>query len=170
MEDIACKCQTFLSLLSGRKKQTNYFFPSLYKFKREVSLKILCCHNDTWFLLKLAILEPRDNQCLFLMEMFVLSYANVLCIYGKLCLQVGSTSWLRTYLTNQYVILRYCSPNLCKWNYLYGNLPFNKIQVNRFMARDDSSGAKITPKYILWLRGLVPFWVLRHSFLSLTDC
>ena len=24
------------------------------------------------------------------MEMFVLSYANVLCIYPKLCLQVGS--------------------------------------------------------------------------------
>ena len=43
------------------------------------------------------------------MEMFVLSYANVLCIYPKLCLQVGSASWLRTYLTNQYVILRYCS-------------------------------------------------------------
>ena len=48
------------------------------------------------------------------MEILVLSYANVLCIYPKLCLQVGSTSWLRTYLTNQYVILRYCSPNLCK--------------------------------------------------------
>ena len=64
---------------------------------------------------------------------------------------------LRTYLTNQYVILRYCSPNLCKWNYLYGNLPFYKIQVNRFMAQDDSSGAKIIPKYILWMRGLVPF-------------
>ena len=47
------------------------------------------------------------------MEIFVLSYANVLCIYPKLCLQVGSASWLRTYLTKQYVILRYCSPNLC---------------------------------------------------------
>ena len=31
---------------------------------------------------------------------------------------------LRTYLINQYVILRYCSSNLCKWNYLYGALPF----------------------------------------------
>ena len=77
------------------------------------------------------------------MEMFVLSYVNVLCIYPKLCLQVGSAQWLRTYLTNQYVILRYCSPNLCKQNYLYGNLPFYKIQVNCFMARDESSGAKI---------------------------
>ena len=48
------------------------------------------------------------------MEKFVLSYANVPCIYPKLCLQVRSPSWLRTYLTNQYVILRYCSPNLCK--------------------------------------------------------
>ena len=80
------------------------------------------------------------------MEMFVLSYVNVLCIYPKLCLQVGSAQWLRTYLTNQCVILRYCSPNLCKQNYLYGNLPFYKIRDNHFMARDESSGVKIIPK------------------------
>ena len=99
------------------------------------------------------------------MEMFILSYDNVLYIYPKLCLQVGSASWLRTYL-----IIRYCSSNLCKWNYFYGDLPFFKIQVNHFMAQDKPSGAKIIPKCILWVRGLVPFWVLRHSFLSLTDC
>ena len=40
----------------------------------------------------------------------------------------GLPKWLRTYLTNQYVILRYCSPSLCKWNYLYSNLPFYKTQ------------------------------------------
>ena len=91
------------------------------------------------------------------MEMFVLSYANVLCIYPKLCLQVGSASWLRTYLTNQYVILKYCFPNLSKRNYLYGNLSFYKIQVNHFMAQDEPFGAKIIPKCILWVRGLVPF-------------
>ena len=62
-------------------------------------------------------------------------------------------SWLRTYLTNQYVIFRYCSPNLCKQNYL----PFFKIQVNHFMAQDEPFGAKIIPKCILWVRGLVPF-------------
>ena len=73
---------------------------------------------------------------------------------------------LRTYLINQYVILRYCSSNLCKWNYLYGDLPFFKIQVNHLMAQDEPFGAKIIPKCILW----VPFWVSRHSFLSLTDC
>ena len=77
---------------------------------------------------------------------------------------------LRTYLINQYVILRYCPSNLCKWNYLYGDLPFFKIQVNHFMAQDKPFGAKFIPKYILWVRGLVPFWVFRHSFLSLTDC
>ena len=103
------------------------------------------------------------------MGMFILSNANVLCIYPKLC-QFGSAFWLRTYLTNQYVILRYCSSNLCKWNYLYGDLPFFKIQVNHFMAQDKPFGAKIIPKYILRVKGLVPFWVLRHSFLSLTDC
>ena len=89
--------------------------------------------------------------------MFVLSYANVLYIYHKLCLQVDSAKWLRTYLTNQYVILRYCSPKLCKQNNLYGNLPFYKIQVNHFMAQDEPFGAKIITKCILWVRGLVPF-------------
>ena len=104
--------------------------------------------------------------------------ANILCIYPKLRLQgsqgshlpQGSASWLRTYLTNQYVILRYCSPNLCKWNYLYGGLPFFKIQVNHLMAQDKPFGAKIIPKCILWVTGLVPIWILSHSFLSLTDC
>ena len=77
---------------------------------------------------------------------------------------------LRTYLINQYVILRYCPSNLCKGHYLYGALPFFKIQANPFMAQDEPFGAKIIPKCILWMRGMVPFWVLRHSFLSLTDC
>ena len=102
--------------------------------------------------------------------MFILSYANVLYIYPKLCLQVGSAFWLRTYLINQSVIFRYCSSKLCKWNYLYGDLPFFKIQVNHFMAWDKPFGAKIIPKCILWVRGPVPFWVFRHSFLSLTGC
>ena len=40
MEEIACKCQTFFSLLSSRRKQTsNIFFPSLYKFKGMFLLK-----------------------------------------------------------------------------------------------------------------------------------
>ena len=57
---------------------------------KEVSLKILCCHNDTWFHLKLTIFKPGVNQCIFLVEMFVLSYVSVLCNYPKLCLQVPS--------------------------------------------------------------------------------
>ena len=77
---------------------------------------------------------------------------------------------LTIYLINQYVILWHCSSNLCKWNYFYGALPFLKIQVNPFMVQDKPVGAKIIPKYILWVRGLVPFWVLRHSVLSLTGC
>ena len=89
MEEIACKCQTFLSLLSGRRKQTSDIFFFSMQIEKEVSLIILCCHNDTWFHLKLTILKPWDNQCIFLMEIFVLSYVNVLCIYRKFC-QVGS--------------------------------------------------------------------------------
>ena len=40
MEEIGCKCQTFLFLLSGRRKQIrDIFFPSLYKFKRRFLLE-----------------------------------------------------------------------------------------------------------------------------------
>ena len=66
-------------------------------------------------------------------------------MYPRLCLQVGCS----TYLTNRYVILRYCSPNLCKRNYLNGNLPFHKIQVNSFMAWDELSGAILNFKTFL---------------------
>ena len=62
-----------------------------------------------------------------------------------------SASWLRTYLTNQYVILRYCFPNLCKGNYLYGDLPFFRIQVNHFMVQDEPFWAgKSAPHVFQW--------------------
>ena len=39
-EEIGCKCQTLLFLLSSRRKQTSdNFFPSLYKFKKRFLLK-----------------------------------------------------------------------------------------------------------------------------------
>ena len=33
--------------------------------------------------------------------------------------------------------------------YLYGNLPFFKIHVNRFMAQDDSPGAKVISMHVV---------------------
>ena len=51
----------------------------------KVSLKILCCHDDTWFHQNLTFLKPWANQCVFLMEMLFLSYVNELCIYPRLC-------------------------------------------------------------------------------------
>ena len=50
--------------------------------------------------------------------------------------------------------------------YLLGNLPFFKIQVNCFMAGDDSPCAKVISKCMLWVRGWVQLSVLRQ-FLSL---
>ena len=54
MEEIACKCQTFLSFLSGRRKRTRDIFSLSIQILKEVSLKILCCHSETWFHLKLT--------------------------------------------------------------------------------------------------------------------
>ena len=89
---------------------------------------------------------------------FVLSYVNVLCIYPRLCLQVdlpkgSELTWQTSMLYSYIVLLIYVDETI----YLYGNLPFFKIHVSRFMARDDSPGAKIISKCILWVRGLVPF-------------
>ena len=36
-------------------------------------------------------------------------------------------------------------------------MPFFKIHVNHFMAQDDSTGANVISKCMLWVRGLVPF-------------
>ena len=41
--------------------------------------------------------------------------------------------------------------------YLLGKLPFFKIHVNCFMDQDDSAGANVVSKRMLWVRGLVPF-------------
>ena len=38
--------------------------------------------------------------------------------------------------------------------YLLENLPFFKIPVNHFVARDNSPGAKVIAKCMLWVRGL----------------
>ena len=72
MEEIGCKCQTFLYHLSGRRKQTSDIFFLLYT---DLKGGFMCCH-DTWF--HLTILKPWVNQYVFfLMEMFVLRYVNL---------------------------------------------------------------------------------------------
>ena len=119
MEEIGCKYQTFLSLLGGRRKQTSdIFFPFSIQISKEASLKILYCHNNTWFHLKLTILKPWVNQCIFLMEMFVLSYVNMLCIYPRLCIQVGlpngsEPTWQTIMLYSDIVPLIYVNETLC---------------------------------------------------------
>ena len=51
------------------------------------------------------------------------------------------------------VPLIYVNETICT----LGSLPSYKIQVSHFVARDDSPGAKIISKCILWVRSLVPF-------------
>ena len=69
MEEIGCKCQTFfISPLSSRRKQTTSV--------RFFSLKILCCPENTWLHPNLTFLKPWTNHCVFLMEIFFLSYVN----------------------------------------------------------------------------------------------
>ena len=104
----------------------------------------------------------------FLMEIFFLSYVNELCIYLRLCLSSSRFLLrLRTHngSTNQYVLLNkpvcFTLANVLLSyvngsTYLLGNLPFFKIHVNCFMARDDAPCANVISKCMLWIRGLVP--------------
>ena len=50
------------------------------------------------------------------------------------------------------LVLSYVNETL----YLPGNLHFFKIHVNHFVDRDDSPGATVISKCMLWVRGLVP--------------
>ena len=90
--------------------------------------------------------------------MFVLSllmyYVFTLDSVFKLILPKGSElTWQTSMLYSYIVLLIYVNETI----YLYGNLPFFKIHVNHFMTWDDSPGAKIFSKFILWVRDLVPF-------------
>ena len=59
--------------------------------------------GSTW-----TFLKPWANQCIFLMEMFVLNYVNVLCIYPE-SLQVippkGSELTWQTSMLYSYIVL-----------------------------------------------------------------
>ena len=81
-EEIDCKCETFFfPLLSGRRKQTTsvrLLLPLLIQNLKEVSFKILCCHDNAWFHPNLTFVKPGANRCIFLMEMFFLSLVNEL--------------------------------------------------------------------------------------------
>ena len=83
------------------------------------------------------------------MEMFVLSYVNILCIYPRL-----SSSWFLLKAQNQLdkpvfylylVLLIYVHETI----YLLGNLPFFKIHVNHFMAWDDSPAANVPSVHVV---------------------
>ena len=43
----------------------------------------MCCHNDTWFHLKLTILRPRDNQCLLCHVHFSHPLAQYIIMIGS---------------------------------------------------------------------------------------
>ena len=105
------------------------------------------------------------------MEMFFLSYVNeTMCLLWNLpffkMVPPKTNFWLitaqQTSMFYSYIVLIYINETI----YLRGNLPFVKIPLNCFMAWHDSPCAKVTSKYILWVRGLMPPWGLRH-FLSL---
>ena len=51
--------------------------------------------------------------------------------------------------------------------HLLENLPFFNIHVNHFVVRDNSPGAKVISKCMLWVRGLVLFSSGLRHFLSL---
>ena len=70
------------------------------------------------------------------MEMFVLSYVIVLCIYPRpffksVAPKGSETTWQTSMLYSYIVLLIYVKETV----YLFGNLPFFKIHVNRIMAR-----------------------------------
>ena len=111
--------------------------------------------SSTW-----TFLKPWANQCIFLMETFVLSYVNVLCIYPRFCLQGHFDLRLRTDLTIQYVILIYCSPNLC-------SVQFSRVQLfaTSWTAAGQASLSITNSQSLLKLMSIE--WVMPSNHLTL---
>ena len=92
------------------------------------------------------------------METFLLSSVNKLCTYLRLYLQVSSILPKTQNILDKPVCFTHANVLLSFFNetiHLLGNLPFFKIYVDRFVAQDDSLGANVISKCLLWVRGLV---------------
>ena len=75
----------------------------------------------------------------------------------------GSEPTWQTSMLYSYSVLLICVNETV---YLFENLPFFKIHVNRFMARNDSPGANVVSMHVVGEGPGAILWVLRH-FLSL---
>ena len=96
------------------------------------------------------------NLCIFLMEMFALSYVNVLYIYPRLCLQVvppndSEPTWQTSMLYSDIVPLTYVNETICMV------ICPSTDSSQSFYGPGWIIWYQDYPKSILWMRGLVPF-------------
>ena len=71
----------------------------------------------------------------------------------------GSEPTWQTSMLYSYSVLLICVNETV---YLFENLPFFKIHVNRFMARNDSPGANVVSMHVVGEGPGAILWVLRH--------
>ena len=95
--------------------------------------------DDTWCRLNLTFLKPWANQCVFLMEMFFLSYAS----------EIMYLLWDFTFFKLVLPETNFC---LKPWA---DNGSTDHFHVSCFMVGDDTSCAIISQKHSLWEGGLV---------------
>ena len=152
----------YLSLKLQEETNNVRFFPLFSDLKRFI-LKFCVAIMDTWLHLNLTFFKPWANQCTFLMEMFVLSYVNILCIYPRLYLQVGlpkaSEPIWQTSILYSYIVLL-----ICYWNYAFA-------WKSAFLQ--DSRQLFFGPRWLTWCQCYLKMhvvgegpgailWVLRH--------
>ena len=100
--------------------------------------------EDTWFCLNWTFFKLWDNQCVFLTEVFFLSYVNeTMCLLWNVPF-FKSIRLRRTFF----------------FSFLFSDLGLIMVQqtnihVNCFMAGDDTPSSILSQKCILWERGLV---------------
>ena len=99
------------------------------------------------------------NVCLKLLMYCVFTLDSVF----KSVPHKGSEPTWQTSMLYSYPVLLICVNETV---YLFGNLPFFKINVHHFVAGDDSPGANVVSMHVVGEGPGAILWVLRH-FLSL---
>ena len=84
------------------------------------------------------------------MEMFVLNYVNVYVftldtVFKSVPPKGSEPTWQTSMFYSYLVLLIYVNETV----YLLRNLPFSKIHVNHFMARDDSPAASVISMHVV---------------------
>ena len=168
MKDIACKYQTFLLLLSGRRKQTSHicaFFLSLYKFKSWFLLQYCVAIMTLGFIWSCLFSNLEMTKAFFLWKW--LSYTILFyytftpnSVVKSVPPNASEPTWQTSMLYSGIISLIYVKKKNCMVI-----CPSSRFKLIIVWPRMSHLMPRLSQNISYGWGALVPLWVLKHSSL-----